>query len=250
MTSVVGLKDKIIKKIIKRILLFVLLGLILLPVILLAILQIGAVQTMLARKGARYLSEKLNTEICVDKATLTGFRDLKISGLRIMDLQNDTLLYASDVQVSLGYFNSRMHYLKLNRVILDSAYFVVKRNASDSSVNLNLLIEKLKSADTVSQDGGWIVHCSFAYLNNCRFKYLDEPGIKEVPIEQQINFHDLYLDRINAKISDVKLLSDSILLNVRSISFKDHSGFALKKFAGHVAFFFLQTLFISYFDRN
>ncbi|MCK5839020.1 MAG: translocation/assembly module TamB domain-containing protein, partial [Bacteroidales bacterium] len=236
MTSVMGLKNKIIKKNIKRILLFVLLGLILLPVILLAVLQIGAVQTMLARKGARYLSEKLNTEICVDKATLTGFRDLKVSGLRIMDLQNDTLLYASDVQVSLGYFNSRMHYLKLNRVILDSAYFVVKRNASDSSVNLNLLIEKLKSTDTVSQDGGWIVHCSFAYLNNCRFKYLDEPGIKEAPNEQQVNFHDLYLDRINAKISDVKLLSDSILLNIRSISFNDHSGFALKKFAGHLAF--------------
>ncbi len=231
-----GIKDKIIKKKIKRIVLSVLLGLILLPVILLAVLQIEAVQTMVAHKGARYLSKKLNTEICIDKATLSGFRELKIRGLKIMDLQNDTLVYASNVQVSLKKFSIKKRYVKLNRIILDSACFVLIRNASDSSVNLNLLIDKLKNKDTVSQNGGWTVHCSFAYLNNCRFKYLDEPGNKETLIKQQVNFHDLNLDGINAKISDFELLKDSILLNIRNISFNDHSGFVLKKFAGHVAF--------------
>lgn len=194
------------------------------------IIQNSRIQTLLVSEVTGILEKKLNTKISISKVDFRPFNKILLEDVLIKDTNQDTLISAKTLKVSLLWFNPEKSLLTLNRVTLQDALINFK---SDSSgvLNLSTLLDKLSSdtttttsQDTTSTFGFDINNIS---IDNSKFRLA---SYKPVKVEFGINFEDLELNKINLDASDFSISGDTIKLSINDLSFVEKSGFEVEKF--------------------
>ncbi len=218
------LKPKIIKKF--RRFLYWALGLIFLfLVFILLVLRADRVQTFFARRVAAYLSSELNTEVSIQGLSFRLIKNVRLNGVLIKDLHNDTLVYAKEIDVNISAFSTQKHLLKISKLTFNTAVFNLNKYKGEEHDNLHFLTEYFSSNDTTSS-APWKVSVKNLSLINLRFKRLDENDTTKV---HGVNFSDLALTGINGSFNNFHQENSNLFVNIDQLKFKDKSGFQLEE---------------------
>ncbi|PKP06241.1 MAG: hypothetical protein CVU10_01360 [Bacteroidetes bacterium HGW-Bacteroidetes-5] len=198
-------------------------------------LQMPALQTWSARKAAKSLSKRLNTEVSIGKVYYIFFNKLIINDITILSSPKDTLLDCGKVSVTLSAKdiikgNFRFGHIHLYDGILNLV------NETDSTTNLSRIIKGFSSksvSDSTKLEPDIYAH-EFK-LENFRFNMLNPfSQVKEID-PQVINFSDLSLSNINLEIKRITFHNDTLKADIKNISFLEKSGFRTNRFSANLS---------------
>ncbi|MEO7176074.1 MAG: hypothetical protein ABIV51_09300, partial [Saprospiraceae bacterium] len=135
---------------ITKFLLKIILGLVCLLALLIILLRIPAVQTKIAAKLTSILSKQLKTQIDIQAVAINFVDNATIKGIYIEDLKNDTMLYAGNLVVDIGFIKLLSSEIIIESLKLENAVVNVSQN-QDSVFNFQFLIDRLSKPDTTAK---------------------------------------------------------------------------------------------------
>ncbi len=191
-------------------------------------LRTAPVQTFLAHRAATYLSKELNTEVIIGGFRLNWFLEAVITDIKILDKHNHVLLQAKKIRADVKFIDFKKRHLTLNAIALTNADVNLIQYKTDSSLNLQFIIDYFKSpvVDT-SYSEPWIIRVNNAKLTGSHFAFRDECYMKP---GKGIDFSDMDFSKLNLEVKNISFPGDSIVGNIKQFTCKEKSGFRLDDF--------------------
>jgi hypothetical protein len=188
-------------------------------------IQSHTFQTWLGKKVGNYLGDELKTTVYINKISIDFFTKANLEGVYITDQRNDTLL-TGDILVDIKSFNYEKQSLAFEKITLKNVVTKLIKYKSDSTLNYQFLYDYFASgkADTVSKKG-WDVQLGKVFLHNLEFTYKNES--EETKVNENINFNFLNLKNTYAQISNFKIDSGNIYVDISELRTEEQSGFKL-----------------------
>lgn len=173
------------KKLIKyralRILIRVIIGLILFFALLILFIRSPWGQGIIVDKAVGYVAEKTGTRVEIDRLYLTFSGNLSLEGLYLEDLNQDTLLYSDELEVSVGLIPLiQGEAINVNKVDWSGLKAKVYRAEATQDFNYQFLIDAFASegetTSTETQSGSSPeINIGKVYLSSFNLSYQDEP---------------------------------------------------------------------------
>jgi hypothetical protein len=170
----------VILKKIARFLLFILLAVVVIFGILVLAIRTDRAQNFIVQKAISFVSEKTKTKIELDHIYLGFFDLVQLEGLYAEDLNQDTLIYASELNVSINLFSLMGKKINISSVELKDATANLKTNSTNGDFNFQFFIDAFASKDsTATEDlpndtsAAWGFGIDELQLSNIRFKMED-----------------------------------------------------------------------------
>jgi len=218
-------KPKGIKKTIK-ILAIVFASFILLMAIPAVLLQFSKIQSAVVHLATEKLSEKLQTEIKIERVDYRFFNKLSIEGVYIEDYQKDTLVYVDKLYTGFDFFSMLKGKVAFSDIIIKQLYahiktddqgnanysFLFEPKKDDKELNINLKLDNLEIIDSE--------------INYSHVVDLHAP-IPEIQ-------HRLIFKDIQTEIQINHITNDTINAQIKHLHTKELSGFELKNFAASI----------------
>ena len=203
------------------------LAVLVLPAFLISIFQIGFVQAYVAHRFANKLSEELHTEVSIGSVNINFLLNFVFEDVKINDLHHNTLIETKALIVDLNDLFFQRNVINFNNVVIDNATVNLIKYKNDKDFNYQFVSDYFTSSDTTRTKGGkpWKIWVASLKLINAKFKYQDQNKKLQ---ETGIDFDDLEVTGINAKINNLSFKGDLILADISNLSFKERSGFELK----------------------
>lgn len=201
------------------------------PVAAYVALQVPAMQTWAAGRAARVLSARLDTDVSIGKVYYLFFNKLILKDVHVMYTPQDTLISCKKLSVSISAGDLiRSSRLTLNKVHLyDGVFNLVSE--TDSTTNLARVFKLGKNEPKDTTTPPFSFFAGELKLDNFRFTLQNPfPGIKTK--EGIINFTDLSLSNINAHIRGIEVIEDTLVADIRNITFNERSGFRMEEVKG------------------
>ncbi len=111
------------------------------------LIQIPTVQTWIVQKVTTNLSKTLDTKVEVGRVNIKFFKTVSLQNIYIEDRQKDTLIFAQELDASIGLFSIFNNEIYLNQITLDQATVNLNRSSNDSRFNFNFLIDAFSSKE-------------------------------------------------------------------------------------------------------
>ncbi len=196
------------------------------------LVQSSQVQTYLIHKTTDFIYKKTGIYVSIQKIDFRPFNSILLKNVYLVDLSNDTLLFAKRITASLSEINTSKGVYHLGKVQIGQAKFYLIAD-STGQTNLNTLIEKLQS-DTIpsSDSSNFILKIEKFELEDSRFRLMNIGSNSLTP--GNINFQNLYLSNINIDARNIFISSDTVQFSINTLSALDHSGFELSNLRSHI----------------
>jgi len=183
---------------------------------------------MLINEATAYIEKNFKVKVSIKSVDLQPFNKIILNNVLIKDLNNDTLIAAEKIRVSLLWFNTDDNILTFKRVNLLNANINFNID-SLGYLNLDHFINKLSPPDTVSSPPSpkpFAIEINNIGIENSRFRLASYKPAKQ---DKGVNFEDMDLRRLNIDVKDFGLHRDTISMVINSLSFVDKSGFNVEK---------------------
>jgi len=193
-----------------------LLFLLLLFIVVWGLLQLPAVQTKIVGQVTKSLESTLGTKVSIDRVNIKFFKTLSAEGIYLEDQQQDTLLYASSLDVNIGILDLLGSEIFLNQVTLNDGFLNVYQHPGDTSLNINFLLEAFAadpSADTTTSSAAWDFGLNTVTLNRSRIRFDDQVKGMDVKFDSKllsINLDKLDLENQSVAINNILLDNNKI----------------------------------------
>lgn len=188
-----------------------------------AVAKSSRFQTQLIHFYLEKLSKELQTEISVGDINVNFFTGVTLNKLFVKDLHNDTLVYINKLNVDIKTFSISDKKIILDDATLTDAYFNVRKYREDSTLNFQFIVDHFASTDTTSSD--WLFALNKVNFNNCKLAYNDDDYAPVIGID----YDHVVLSNFNMSLSEIDFLPSGIACNIKSLAFKDKSGFEVNK---------------------
>lgn len=219
---------KIIKKSFKY--LAILIGIIfVIPTFMSLLILIPEVQTFIVKRITDHLSNEIKATITVGQFDYKFFNKLSLSDLLIKDQNNDTLIYSSRIEAGIRKINFRDKSFKLGKISLNRPYVALITDSAGHS-NLKWYLQLLKGSDTTGKGATRIVINSID-ISDAGYIMKNQTAERG---KMPVDFGNLRLKNINARIEDFALMNDSLIFSIQGLSFKESCGFTVKDFNSDV----------------
>jgi hypothetical protein len=195
------------------------------------LIQIRSVQVFVAQKSAAFLSKKLNTHVSIGSVDVEFFKTVVLEDFYVEDLHHDTLMYAKKLMLNIHTLDFERHKLLINHVDLVNAHVALVNYKSDTTLNLQFIIDAFASNDTTTatDSSHWDFSVNKVTLVNTHFIYQNQ---HDTSITKGINYSDLDTRDINASISNIHFDADTIYGKIDYLATVEKSGFILKNLSG------------------
>ena len=190
-------------------------------------LQFRSVQTYVAKKAAKYLSEKLQTRVEVGSLYIKPFKSLVLDSLYIEDREKDTLLFSPRLTIDLNLLSLKLRKVSVNTIQMDNGKFHLKQYR-DSATNIQFIINYFDTGDatpTKKPRKAYDVTIDKIVLNNIAFKYQNFNNTKPV---KGVNFNDIDLRNLSTTILNLDTKNHLVKAGFRNLTLREKSGFYLK----------------------
>jgi hypothetical protein len=187
------------------------------------LLQNKGIQTYAAKKVMKVISENLDIKLEIDAIDIAFFNKVKLNNVYIEDLHRDTLLYADQVIASLIRFPSKKR-VPVNTLSFKNARINLISDSLET-INIKFFIDQIRSKDSTKAKR--VFTFRNIRLNNSRLS-ISRYYTKEK--KYGMNFSDLVFNNLNAEIRRMNKTGDSLRFTLKSMSFKEKSGFILNDF--------------------
>lgn len=211
-------------KIIRSFLSAVILAAIILPVAVSLLLHLQVVQDFAVRQATRFLSDKLETVVSVDRLRLQLFNRVTIDGLYIEDYHRDTMFYAGRIVVPLRNANPFTGEVALGNVSLDSVRFDLMQD-SLRMTNLKQILLKVKRKEKKEKKSPFRLTAGSLSIRRMDFRHR-KFDLREK--EYGVNFTDLDVTDFNLHVSGISVVNDSVNLSIDSLSLRERCGLHIR----------------------
>lgn len=220
---------KRIFKILKRLILSVLL----LVYVLMALVNMGPVQSFLAARAADFFSKEWHTEVKIGALGVNIFHHVSIRDVLVRDLAGDTLIHAEHIYVSLGKIPSTKG-IALSKVLLSKPVFRLVRN--EEGMNLKFILDYFKSTkpkESKPETSPLEVRVARLTVENGSVAIVKQDT---VPLPS-FGVAPTYMEftKLNLQLRGVAVLGDSVSFDMKQVSTEERSGFVLDNITGNVA---------------
>ncbi|NPA37594.1 MAG: hypothetical protein GXO47_12190 [Chlorobi bacterium] len=200
----------------------------LLPALFYSLFYIPYFQTKLANLVVRELSDKLKTEISIDKARIKPFHRLSLYNVLIRDEQGDSLVFVSEIDALIDSFSVTNKNIYVKNIFLDEPRLNISKY--DTAFNFTFILNAFKGQkkDTVP---GWRLGLGAVSIKNGRM-YADYPV--ENSDKQERNH--IEIKKFNIELDNIKTEKNFIHAEINEISFGLNNGFYLKDGNGQVTY--------------
>ena len=218
-------------KVLKRILSITIWSLVALHIVVLLSVQLPTVQSWLGRKVASSLSETLGTPTTVGRISVGLFNRLIIDDICIPDLQGDTLLRASRLSVNTSLLPLLQGRIDISSAQLFGAHVRLCQTDSTTAPNYQFIIDAL-SPDAATDDSSPLdLHIRSLIIRHSSVSYhrgdvADTPG--------HFNTAHLSISDISTHITLKQLTPDSLNINLKRLSLREHSGLNVENFTARL----------------
>ena len=214
-------------KIIKHILSWFVWGLIALFVGLLVLIHVPKVQFWIGLQTENAISELLGTDVHVRSVDLGFFNRIIIDGVEIKDQEQKQMLRIHRLAAKIDIFDLISGRVNISSAQLFGAHINAYRKDSLSEPNFQFVLDSLASNDTLS-DSRLNVRVNSFIMRNSSFTYnqLDAPHQPDVFDSRHMSFKS-----VSAHIILKMLTEDSLNVNVKRLSFHEHSGLNVENMA-------------------
>jgi hypothetical protein len=190
-------------------------------------LQFRSVQTYIAKKAAKYLSEKLQTRVEVGGLYIKPFKSVVLDSLYVEDREKDTLLFSPRLTVDLNLLSLKMRKISVNTIQMDNGKFHLKQYR-DSATNVQFIINYFDTGDATPAKKPrkpYDVTIDKIVLNNIAFKYQNFNNTTPV---KGVNFNDIDLRNLSTTILGLDTKNHLVKAGFRNLTLREKSGFYLK----------------------
>lgn len=105
------------------------------------VIQFPTVQTWVVQKVTTNLSKTLATKVEIGSVNIKFLKTVSLQNIYIEDQQQDTLIYAQELDASIGLLSFFDRKIYLNQITLNQANVNLNRPADDSLFNFNFLLD-------------------------------------------------------------------------------------------------------------
>lgn len=176
------------------------------------------------------MAKELGTHIAIDNVHLKFFDELQLRGLYVEDQEGDTLLYCERIRLNIELLRIRKRTLEFDLILLDEPHFYLKQFPDTTGgTNLDFIVNYFNPEvpDTTARKQ-WSLYSNDVRLNDARFKY------SRIGVEKKaygVDFQMLDIKDIFINMEKVELEKDTLYADVKEISLRDQSGFAIDSLA-------------------
>ncbi len=196
-----------------------------LPLLLSLLLQIRVVQNFIVDNLTDRISRTLGTRISVEKIDLDLFYTAKVTGFFVEDpVEHDTLLYAKNLTAKLQTLSMKKG-LSFDQVVLRGGKLYLN---SDSTLTLNMKYITQQLKKDRKKKRLFRMNMNTIQVDSLDFEFRKYDHRE---IQYGINFQDMRFNDIAARISNFRLITDSIDMQIDSLSFTERSGFRFQSFS-------------------
>lgn len=217
---------KNIKKKLASILLYFLLVVVSIPIALTLLFQRPNVQTISAKLAAGILTKRLEQNVSINTISIGIFSGVVINGLNVSDQYNNTLLGVGNLKAKPVLTNFNISKIKFISAEIDSAQFNMGTYKGDTTNNLNVLLNKF-SGDSESSGGSFKFFFGSIKLRNSSFNFFSQNTSYENG-ENTMDYANIDIRNIDADISDLVLINDSLNLKLDHLSANEKCGIIIK----------------------
>ncbi|MEY4875304.1 MAG: hypothetical protein RL708_453 [Bacteroidota bacterium] len=172
-------------------------------------------QSWLIQKTTTYLSNKLNTEVSIEKVDANLFQKLILENVLIRDKQKDTLLFAHQIKLNLSDVILLDKKFTLNHVALTDVKVNIRKAKSDTVFNYQFIIDAFASNnESNSEATNFDLKLKKISLKNIAVNYNDAD---EEMLNTALQQLDIDVEKLDFKN---KLLSvQSIYINAPQVNY-------------------------------
>lgn len=187
--------------------------------------NIPVVQQWGARSVSGFLSDKLQTQVYIERISLGMFNRIIIDGVRLYDRQDSLMLNVARVAAKLEPLALFERKIRIDNAQLFGAHAMLYKNSAGEAANYQFVLDALKSKDTTSHTpidlkiGRLLIRQ--AYVRFDRNDMPITPG--------KFNPHHLYIKELGCNASLRCLKPDSINAEIHRLGFREECGFELSK---------------------
>jgi hypothetical protein len=192
-------------------------------ILLLVLVNMSSVQTYLATRITKVLSERLHTKVELKHVRIDLLNHVLLEGLYVEDQQHDTLAYIGKVQVRMtDWFFLKNGVPVLHYIGLNNAFIHLKRSSKSRTWNYAFIEDAFSSGSTKKDSNPQQIKIDLEklMLDQVRFHMDDAWEGYDYDIDLgnlTVNVDQLDFDKNAAKVS-------SILLSESSIRLRDYKG--------------------------
>lgn len=192
----------------------------------LVLLNIPSVQNKLASFTSNELRKLLNTEVKVGHVELGGFNRIIVEDLLLNDQQGNEMLKVARLSAKFDILPIFQKKLSISSVQLFGFNIHLNRSTPQSEPNYQFVLDALASKDTIDKQTHLDLRINSVLIRRGRVAY-DVHSLPTTP--GKFNASHINIDNLAATLSLKALRQDTLNVAVRRISFKEQSGFELKK---------------------
>src|SRR5688572_29167784 len=108
--------------------------------VIIAVIQIPAVQQKITQKAVAFLEEKIGTDVSIESLYISFPKNIVLKGFYLEDQAKDTLLYAGKLTINTDLWALTRNEIQLNEVHLENTAAFVKRKDGDSTFNFTYIL--------------------------------------------------------------------------------------------------------------
>jgi hypothetical protein len=142
---------------------------VLLLLVLAVVLSFSSVQTKVAKEATEWVNKEYDLDVDLASFRYVFPNQIQLREVFLPDQDQDTLIYAKALNVSIGGFNQLSATLALNAVEGESLKFHLLTKAGDSTSNLQWFISKFSSGDTTKKPKPFSMIISDLELSDSKF---------------------------------------------------------------------------------
>ncbi|SDF36344.1 Autotransporter translocation and assembly factor TamB [Mucilaginibacter pineti] len=198
------------------------------------VFQFKPVQTWVAKKATKYLSDELHTTVAIKALYIRPFTSVVIEGLYVLDKKQDTLLNVPKLAVDIKDFtifsSIKQKVLNFEQIELDNGSFYLKKQ-KDSTTNLKFILDYFNSGDTSkSTSKPWTLNFDRIAINNFHFRYKNQ---LIDTVENKVNFNDIDVSHFSTVVTGMDIKNHLFKGNIQNLTLKEKSGFYVKNFSSN-----------------
>ncbi len=201
-------------------------GVLLILVLILSLIllfQTSYIQTKISNYITKELSEKFNSEITINSVKISLFKGFVFNNIYIKDQQQDTLIYIDNLSIIPNGLQININNISLKEIRINEFYINLYKIGKDT-LNIQYLLDALNNKKTDSLES-FSLKSQHIFVANSRFRFI----ISDTLTKRKLNFKNLYVDSINISLKDFIVKNENYISEIKNISFKEKSGFNIKK---------------------
>ena len=209
-------------KISEKLLSAIVLLLIMLPVVIMLLLDIPAVQNFVAHKAAEFATRKIDARVSIDRLNINFPNRINVYGFYVEDYQRDTLLYVDHLRANLAGVRGALRF--------SSAFAErVKLYLVETSEGVMNIKEVVDSFAKKKKDSKFRLEIADAKVDSLTLKI---EQLEHFNPEYGVDYGNMQLLDLNARVTDLVVAEARVGGDIQHLHFHERSGFVVENITG------------------